>query len=992
METDTSDCKLHDCTLASVLPVGIFHTDVTGHYLSVNEYWCEIAGITVAEAQGSSWAQLLYPDDQERVFAEWERATQQKIPFRCEYRVQRPDGKTTWVLDQAVAEKDETGTVRGYVGTITDITQYKHAEEALRSTQEFLVKLLDYTPAPIYMVTADEQRYRLVNRAWEELVGIQREEVIGYSIDELFPSAVTQQFKVVNQQVIDMDDPIIAEEFVDVADGRHYFHTVKFPIKDALGQIEAIGGSSIDITQRKQAEEALRHSEERFRQMAENIHEVFWMADPELTQMLYVSPAYESIWGRTCASLYAQPRSFIEAIHPDDWKRVLAAFEQHRQSGFSHEYRIIQPDGSVRWIWERGFPVRNQAGQLESFVGVSQDISERKQMEEALRESEARFRLLAENSTDMISRHTPQEGIFLYASPACQTLLGYMPEELVGHLAYEFFHPDDLAQIRKSHATILDLPVTYTVAYRHRCKDGHYIWLETTCRTIRDQQTGAVLEIQSASRDITERKRAEEALRQQVKREQLMTRMTQRIHQSLNLEEILNITVAETRQFLECDRVLIYRMESHQSGVVIVESVASGWRSISGTIINDCYFAQNYFQLYQQGRIQALEDIYTANLSPCHVDLLVRFQVRANLVVPIVQEEGLWGLLVAQQCSGTRQWQPSEIDLLRSLATQAAIALQQAELYQQSRMATQTALTQAQQLEQAMIELQRTQAQLVQSEKMSSLGQLVAGVAHEINNPVTFISANLSHAENYTQDLLGLIQLYQEQYPHPAPEISSKIEAIELEFLIEDLPKLLDSMKIGAERICEIISALRNFSRHAEAEIKTVDIHEGLESTLMILQHRLKASGKHPEIQVIKQYGNLPLVECYVGQLNQVFMNLLSNAIDALEELNVERLKLEGLTPCIRITTELLNNREIAIRIADNGLGMTKQVKEKIFDPFYSTKAVGTGMGLGLSISYQIVVEKHGGQLHCESILGQGTEFVIQIPLGQRENRVRGVD
>jgi PAS domain S-box-containing protein len=1178
METDRLECTLHDCTLASVLPVGIFHTDIAGHYLSVNEYWCEIAGITAAQVQGNSWVQLLYPDDKEHVFAEWERAAQEKIPFRCEYRVQRPDGKTAWVLGQAVAEEDDSGTVIGYIGTITDITKYKQAEETLRSTQEFLVKLLDNTPAPIYIVTADDQRYRLVNRAWEEFVGIRREEAIGYSIDERFPPAVAQQFQAVNQQVIDTGTPVIAEEFVDVADGRHYFHTVKFPIKDALGQIEAVGGISLDLTQRKQAEEALRQSEERFRQMAENIHEVFWMANPELTQILYVSPAYEAIWGRSCASLYEQPRSFIEAIHPDDWERVLAAFEQHRQSGFSHEYRIIKPDGSVRWIWERGFPVRNQAGQLESFVGISQDISERKQTEEALRKSEARFRLLAENSTDMISRHTPEEGIFLYASPACQTLLGYAPEELVGHSAYEFFHPDDLAQIRDSHATILDVPMTYTVAYRHRCQDGHYIWLETTCHTIRDQQTGAVLEIQSASRDITERKQAEAALLQQVKREQLMARMTQRIHQSLNLEEILNTTVAEVRQFLECDRVLIYRLQSHQSGVVVVESVASGWRSISGTIINDCYFTDNYLQLYQQGRIQALEDIYTANLTPCHVDLLARFQVRANLVVPIVQEEGLWGLLVAQQCSGTRQWQPSEIDLLKSLATQSAIAiqkselyahsqaeiaqrqqaeaalhqqflkerliaqsaqrirqslnledilnttvaevrqffacdraiifrfepdwsgvvavesvdegwtpilgakfydhcfeldyvqpyqegriqvlediyaaglspchidllaqfqvraklvvpilqgeqlwgllvayhcsgprqwqqfeidllkllstqvaiaLQQAELYEQSRTATQKAITQAQQLEQALSELQKTQAQLVQSEKMSSLGQLVAGVAHEINNPVTFISANLSHAENYIQDLLGLIQLYQEQYPNPTPEISSQMEAIELEFLIEDLPKLLDSMKVGAERICEIIGALRNFSRHAEAEIKAVDIHEGLDSTLMILQNRLRASGKNPEIQVMKEYGNLPQVECYVGQLNQVFMNLLSNAIDAivsryakdtLQELNVE-----GLTPCIRISTEILNNRQVAIRIADNGLGMTQQVKRRIFDPFYSTKAVGTGMGLGLSISYQIVVEKHGGQLQCESILGQGTEFVIQIPLWQRESQI----
>jgi two-component system, NtrC family, sensor kinase len=492
--------------------------------------------------------------------------------------------------------------------------------------------------------------------------------------------------------------------------------------------------------------------------------------------------------------------------------------------------------------------------------------------------------------------------------------------------------------------------------------------------------------------EIAQRQQAEAALHQQFLKERLIAQSAQRIRQSLNLEDILNTTVAEVRQFFACDRAIIFRFEPDWSGVVAVESVDEGWTPILGAKFYDHCFELDYVQPYQEGRIQVLEDIYAAGLSPCHIDLLAQFQVRAKLVVPILQGEQLWGLLVAYHCSGPRQWQQFEIDLLKLLSTQVAIALQQAELYEQSRTATQKAITQAQQLEQALSELQKTQAQLVQSEKMSSLGQLVAGVAHEINNPVTFISANLSHAENYIQDLLGLIQLYQEQYPNPTPEISSQMEAIELEFLIEDLPKLLDSMKVGAERICEIIGALRNFSRHAEAEIKAVDIHEGLDSTLMILQNRLRASGKNPEIQVMKEYGNLPQVECYVGQLNQVFMNLLSNAIDAivsryakdtLQELNVE-----GLTPCIRISTEILNNRQVAIRIADNGLGMTQQVKRRIFDPFYSTKAVGTGMGLGLSISYQIVVEKHGGQLQCESILGQGTEFVIQIPLWQRESQI----
>ncbi|HEY9706839.1 MAG TPA: ATP-binding protein, partial [Oculatellaceae cyanobacterium] len=355
----------------------------------------------------------------------------------------------------------------------------------------------------------------------------------------------------------------------------------------------------------------------------------------------------------------------------------------------------------------------------------------------------------------------------------------------------------------------------------------------------------------------------------------------------------------------------------------------------------------------------------------------------AWLLVPLQFNSSVWGALGLMMDVGPYHWQDSEVELICEVADQLAIALQQAELYNQSCLATATARTQAQQLEKALQELQRTQAQLVQSEKMSSLGQLVAGVAHEINNPVSFIYGNLVHADGYTQDLLGLIQLYQKQYPIPTPEIQLEIEELDLDFLIEDLPKLLDSMKIGAERICEIVSSLRNFSRIAEAERKAVDIHEGLDSTLVILRNRLKAQGDHPGIQVIKEYGNLPKVECYAGQLNQVFMNLFTNAIDAIDEQTDSLEQIPANPSTIRVRTELLNDHQVAIRIVDNGPGMTEQVKARLFDPFFTTKPVGTGTGLGLSISYQIVVERHGGQLLCFSELGQGTEFIIQIPILQ---------
>nr|WP_306557913.1 ATP-binding protein [Nostoc sp. 'Peltigera malacea cyanobiont' DB3992] len=279
-------------------------------------------------------------------------------------------------------------------------------------------------------------------------------------------------------------------------------------------------------------------------------------------------------------------------------------------------------------------------------------------------------------------------------------------------------------------------------------------------------------------------------------------------------------------------------------------------------------------------------------------------------------------------------------------------------------------------------------SQLVHSEKMSSLGQLVAGVAHEINNPVNFIYGNIGYANQYIQDLLRLLQLYQQNYPNPATEIQKQTEAIDLDFLIADLPNLLTSMTVGAERITEIVLSLRNFSRLDDAEMKAVNIHEGIDNTLMILEHRFKHKSNNQTIEVIKEYGDLPLVECYAGQLNQVFMNLLANAIDALEEA-VENGEWEVgekalSTPQIRIQTKVTSDNQVVIRIGDNGIGIPEKVQKQLFEPFFTTKPVNKGTGLGLSISHQIITQKHQGKLECISAPGKGTEFVIVIPLNQQ--------
>jgi len=287
----------------------------------------------------------------------------------------------------------------------------------------------------------------------------------------------------------------------------------------------------------------------------------------------------------------------------------------------------------------------------------------------------------------------------------------------------------------------------------------------------------------------------------------------------------------------------------------------------------------------------------------------------------------------------------------------------------------------SQALQEAFNNLQAMQTKLVESEKMSALGVLVAGIAHEINNPINFIHGNIDHACTYVQNLFDLLSLYQEIYPEPDHRITSLIEAIELEFVIDDLFKLLNSMQMGSDRICRIVAGLRTFSRLDEAEYKEADLHNGLDSTLMLLQHRLNSRGDRPAVTVVRDYGQLPKIPCFSGQLNQVFMNILVNAIDAIEELYTKRTHQENQCHpgCITICTSMIN-QWVRIAISDNGLGMPEQVRQKIFNPFFTTKPIGKGTGLGMSISYQIVVEKHGGKLDCFSTVEKGTEFVIQIP------------
>jgi two-component system NtrC family sensor kinase len=494
----------------------------------------------------------------------------------------------------------------------------------------------------------------------------------------------------------------------------------------------------------------------------------------------------------------------------------------------------------------------------------------------------------------------------------------------------------------------------------------------------------------------------------QAREKLLKRRLASQIRSSLELDNILSSAVQEIRSLLEIDRCHFLWIE--QSGnYSYLQLIHTAWRTgLSSEIhlANTVEPIKKLSKSIKQHELLQIDDIATDLLLDSESkSQLIDLGLTALIVAPVQTRSQKTGVIVCEHFQEKRPWKDHEVELIAAVVDQVAIAIDQAELYEQSRTAANLANAQAQQLKKALHELHSSQAQLVQTEKMSTLGTLVAGIAHEINNPTSFIYGNLQYANEYIRDLLKLVQLYQQYYPNPVPEIKAHNCAVELDFMMQDLPKVLSSMENGAERIRHLVLSLRNFSRRDQGKTQLGDIHEGIDSTLLILQHRLKGNGEFPAIQVIKDYSELPLVECYPSQLNQVFMNLLTNAIDALEESNCgvktrydrrdfyPRLRYDKLSttspssiPTICISTEETSQNQVIVCIADNGPGMTEETKSQLFEPFFTTKPTGKGTGLGLSICYQIVVEKHRGKLWCESTPGKGTQFFIEIPVQQKKS------
>ena len=940
-------------TLTAAAPVGIFRTDAAGNYIYVNDRWCQIAGLAVAQAIGFGWMNVIYPDDRELVSAAWYAAAQANRSFTLEYRFQRPDGTVTWVYGQSVAEEDAEGQLIGYVGTITDISDRKQAEAALIQSEAQSRAILEAIPDFMFRVGADGL-YREFVSANREIDIIPAEfDSVGLAMVDVLPPEIAARQLYYIEQALRTGELQVYEQQVQIGERLQdeEVRVVKNGEDEALLMIR-------DISDRKRSQEALQRSEAHQRALIRAIPDLIMRIDRAGMYLEFVATPNFCIVGdlTEIAGTHVS-----ESLPPDATRKRMEAIQLALQTNSIQVYeQDLSIEGRTQIEEVRIVPYGE-----DEVLALVRDISDRKQAEQQLYQLNQDLETkVGERTAELREREKflqtvldtfplsvfwkDRDSVYLGCNHYFLQDSGLTSDmEIIGKTDYELPWGKIEAEVyRADDRQVMDSGIARLgiVEQTQSQANGRQVWLETNKIPLHNL-VGEVVGILGTYQDISDRKQAEQTIRQQAEQERLLREITQRIRQSLDLQTIFDTACQEIRQVIQADRVGIFKFypdSNFDDGEFVAESVVEGFPSVVAIRIHDHCFGKNYSSLYAKGRSYVVDDIYHAGMSACHTHILAQFQVRANLVMPLLCGDELWGLLCIHQCATTRCWQQYEVDFNKQLANQLAIAIQQSNLFEQ----LQTELAERHHAEARLTE---TNAQLaITNEELARATRLkdefLANMSHELRTP---LNAILGMAEGLQEAVFGAISDRQRRALQTIEHSGSH--------LLELINDILDVAKIEAGQI--------------ELECSSVSVAHLCQSSLafvkqQMFQKRIRLEAKLP--------AHLPNLLVDERRIRQVLINLLNNAVKFTPEEGQISLEVSQLAPdCL----------QIAVR--DTGIGIAPENAKKLFQPFIQIDSAlnrqyeGTGLGLAL---VKRLVELHGGRVTLDSELGVGSCFAIDLP------------